>query len=174
MTTGSVLKVLIYVYDHYMMADPADVPERQHMLEDLQKRGFSLTEVVHAMEWLSALVGDQRTSSAAADAEPGLGAQASGAADAADGALRVFADGELTRLSADCRAFLVLLDRQHVLTPQQRELVIERALALDIAEVDVEQLKWVVLLVLSSQPGQELAFARFESLMSGTGGTVRH
>jgi|SRR5579883_105943 len=162
MTTGSVLKVLIYVYDHYMMADPADVPERQHMLEDLQKRGFSLTEVVHAMEWLAALVGDQRTS-------PGPAAAGSGRE-----AVRIFADGELSRLSADCRAFLMLLDRQHVLSPQQRELVIERALALDIAEVDVEQLKWVVLLVLSSQPGQELAFARFESVMSTSGGAARH
>ena len=163
MTTGSVLKVLIYVYDHYMMADPADVPERHHMLEDLQKRGFSLSEVVSAMEWLSALVGDQRTSPGLGDLEPG------------PAALRVFADGELSRLSADCRAFLMLLDRQHVLTPRQRELVIERALALDVDEVDVEQLKWVVLLVLSSQPGQELAFARFESVMSATGGPpVRH
>ena len=88
--------------------------------------------------------------------------------------LRVFAEGERSRLSADCRAFLMLLDRQRVLTPQQRELVIERALALDVEEVDVEQLKWVVLLVLSSQPGQELAFARFESVMSGNGGPLRH
>ncbi|HEX8756377.1 MAG TPA: DUF494 domain-containing protein [Steroidobacteraceae bacterium] len=160
MTTGSVLKVLIYVYDHYMLADPADVPERHHMLEDLQKRGFSVSDVVHAMEWLSALVGDQRASPA--EAEP------------AAGAIRIFADGELSRLSADCRAFLMLLDRQHVLTPRQRELVIDRALALDVDEIDVEQLKWVVLLVLSSQPGQELAFARFESVMSATAGTIRH
>ena len=160
MTTGSVLKVLIYVYDHYMLGDPAGVPERRRMLEDLQKRGFSVSEVVAAMEWLSALVGDQRASSAAdALSPPGM---------------RVFADGELSRLAPDCRAFLMLLDRQHVLTPQQRELVIERALALDVEEVDVEQLKWVVLLVLSSQPGQELAFARFESVMSGAGGPVRH
>src|SRR5215469_11458377 len=159
MTTGSVLKVLIYVYDHYMLADPKDVPERHRMLADLQRRGFSVSEVVHAMEWLSALVGDQRT---AADAEP----------DRAG--LRVFADGELSRLSPDCRAFLMLLDRQHVLTPRQRELVIERALAPDVDEIDVEQLKWVVLLVLSSQPGQELAFARFESVMSAAGGAVRH
>jgi Smg protein len=162
MTTGSVLKVLIYVYDHYMLADPADVPERHRMLADLQRRGFSVSEVVHAMEWLSALVGDQRASPAPADARP------------ACEAMRVFDDGELARLSADSRAFLMLLDRQHVLTPQQRELVIERALALDVDEVEVEQLKWVVLLVLSSQPGQELAFARFESVMSAAGGTVRH
>ena len=162
MTTGSVLKVLIYVYDHYMLADPADVPQRQHMLEDLQKRGFSVSEVVQAMEWLSALVGDQRATPGPAEAEPD------------GGALRIFADGELSRLSADCRAFLMMLDRQHVLTPQQRELVIERALALDIDEVEVEQLKWVVLLVLSSHPGQELAFARFESVMSASAGTARH
>jgi Smg protein len=161
MTTGSVLKVLIYVYDHYMLADPADVPERRYMLEDLQRRGFSVSEVVHAMEWLSALVSDQRAAAAAVD-------------DHRNEGLRIFADGELARLSADCRAFLMLLDRQHVLTPQQRELVIERALALDVEEVDVEQLKWVVLLVLSSQPGQELAFARFESVMSGTGSPIRH
>ena len=162
MTTGNVLKVLIYVYDHYMLADPADVPERRHMLEDLQKRGFSVSEVVQAMEWLSALVGDQRAVPDTPHAE-------------ADGAgLRIFADGELSRLSADCRAFLMLLDRQRVLTPEQRELVIERALALDVDEVEVEQLKWVVLLVLSSQPGQELAFARFESVMSAAGGPVRH
>lgn len=160
MTTGSVLKVLIYVYDHYMLGDPAGVPERRYMLEDLQKRGFSVSEVVAAMEWLSALVGDQRASP--------------GADGLARAGMRVFADGELSRLSPDCRAFLMLLDRQQVLTPQQRELVIERALALDVAEVDVEQLKWVVLLVLSSQPGQELAFARFESVMSGSGGPVRH
>jgi len=160
MTTGTVLKVLIYVYDNYMLADPAEIPERHHMLEDLQRRGFSVSEVVHAMEWLSALVSDQR-------AAPGAGPE-----DLAG--MRVFAEGELARLSADSRAFLMLLDRQRVLTPQQRELVIERALALDVAEVDVEQLKWVVLLVLSSQPGQELAFARFESVMSGNGDPVRH
>src|SRR5215469_11885078 len=162
MTTGSVLKVLIYVYDHYMLADPKDVPERHRMLADLQNRGFSVSEVVHAMEWQSALVGDQRASPGTAEPEPGRVK------------LRVFADGELSRLSPDCRAFLMLLDRQHVLTPRQRELVIERALAPDVDEIDVEQLKWVVLLVLSSQPGQELAFARFESVMSAAGGAVRH
>ena len=162
MTTGSVLKVLIYVYDHYMLADPADVPERHRMLEDLQRRGFSVSEGVQAMEWLSALVGDHRASAGPTEVE------------SARGALRVFDDGELSRLSADSRAFLMLLDRQHVLTQQQRELVIERALALDVDEVEVEQLKWVVLLVLSSQPGQELAFARFESVMSASGCSVRH
>ena len=39
-------------------------------------------------------------------------------------------------------------------------------LALDADELDTEQLKWVVLMVLSSQPGQEAAFQRLEDLVS--------
>ena len=38
-------------------------------------------------------------------------------------------------------------------------------LALESADIDVEQIKWVVLMVLFSQPGQELAYARMEDLV---------
>ena len=44
--------------------------------------------------------------------------------------------------------------------------MIERLLALDTDELDTEQLKWVVLMVLSSQPGQELAFERLDDLVA--------
>ena len=60
----------------------------------------------------------------------------------------------------------VTLERLGILSPQQREIVIERMLALDADELDTEQLKWVVLMVLSSQPGQEQAFERLEDLVS--------
>ena len=52
-----------------------------------------------------------------------------------------------------------------MLTAEQREIVIERLLALDAEEPDSEQLKWVVLMVLSSQPGCELAVERLGGLM---------
>jgi Smg protein len=55
-----------------------------------------------------------------------------------------------------------------ILSSQQREVVIERMLALDADELDTEQLKWVVLMVLSSQPDQQHAFARLENLVSDT------
>jgi Smg protein len=81
-------------------------------------------------------------------------------------AVRIFSDGELARLSTECRGFLLTLERLGVLSPQQREIVIDRMLALDADELDTEQLKWVVLMVLSSQPGQEQAFERLEDLVS--------
>ena len=46
-----------------------------------------------------------------------------------------------------------------------RELVIDRVMALDGDDVDLEQLKWVVLMVLFNQPDQEAAFTWLEDLV---------
>jgi Smg protein len=47
-------------------------------------------------------------------------------------------------------------------------------LALETPDIDVEQIKWVVLMVLFSQPGQELAYARMEDLVFDEGETAVH
>ena len=46
-----------------------------------------------------------------------------------------------------------------------RELVIDRVMALESEEIDLDQLKWVVLMVLFNQPGSEAAFAWMEDLV---------
>ncbi len=38
-------------------------------------------------------------------------------------------------------------------------------MALDSEEIDVDDIKWVVLMVLFSQPGEESAYARMEDLV---------
>jgi Smg protein len=94
--------------------------------------------------------------------------------DRSSPAVRIFSEGELARLSTECRGFLLTLERLGVLQPLQREIVIDRMLALDADELDTEQLKWVVLMVLSSQPGQDLAFQRLEDLVSTTHASGPH
>ena len=152
MTTGSVLDILIYVFDRYMLVDAPAVPRREHLACDLERVGFAPAKVERALDWLTDLAfGQERASPTETDA-------------AAQG-VRVFSDGELMRLSTECRGLLLTLERARVLTPQQREIVIERLLALDAEEPDTEQLKWVVLMVLSSLPGSERAVERLGGLM---------
>jgi Smg protein len=148
--TSSVLEILIYVFDRYMLEEVPEVPEREDLARHLKANGFSSAKVERALDWLAdlACVRDQAP------------------LDGNGPALRIFTDGELARLSTECRGFLFTLENLGVLEPQQREIVIERMLALDADELDTEQLKWVVLMVLSSQPGQELAFARLEDLVN--------
>ena len=37
--TGTVLDILIYVFDRYMLADTPDVPERDELALDLERAG---------------------------------------------------------------------------------------------------------------------------------------
>ena len=156
MMTGSVLDILIYVFDRYMLEETPEVPEREQLARDLEWAGFARTNVERALDWLTELAfGHQRPPLPGAARE-----------DGAPCGVRVFADSELLRLSPECRGLLLTLERARVITPQQREIVIERMLALEADEPDTEQLKWVVLMVLSSQPGSELAVERLGGLVA--------
>ena len=148
--TGSVLDILIYVFDRYMLDDVPEVPEREELARDLEEVGFAQANVERALDWLADLAWERH--------RPPLPCRSS--------AVRIFSECELARLSTECRGFLLTLERMGILSSQQREIVIERLLALDAEELDIEQLKWVVLMVLSSQPGHEQAFERLERLVN--------
>ena len=161
MMTGSVLDILIYVFDRYMLDELPEVPEREHLARDLERVGFAPANVERALDWLTDLASgdDRRPRESARGAPRGV---------------RVFSDSELARLSTECRGLLLKLEAARLLSPQQRELVIERMLALDSDDSDAETLKWVVLMVLSSQPGQELAVERLGGLVTDVRPSAPH
>ncbi|MDH3778949.1 MAG: DUF494 domain-containing protein, partial [Gammaproteobacteria bacterium] len=78
---------------------------------------------------------------------------------------RIYNEFEHERLDASCRGYITYLEQIGILSPPQREILVDRLLALETTDIDVEQIKWVVLMVLFSQPGQELAYARMEDLV---------
>ena len=136
--TGSVLDILIYVFDQYMLAEAPEVPERETLAADLERAGFGRHNVERALDWLADLAGER--------SRPDMSLSARCASSRAD---------ELERISTSCRGYLLQLEQEGILSPLQREIVIDRLVALDGDDVDIDRLKWLVLMVLSSQPGQE-------------------
>jgi Smg protein len=61
----------------------------------------------------------------------------------------------------------MFLEQHGVLDAHQRELVLDRAMALEQDELDLDDLKWVVLMVLFNQPGSEAALAWMETQIFG-------
>lgn len=145
----NVLDLLIYLFENYMSVDDEPRPDRKTLKQELDKAGFSEPDTERALEWLEGLSGEQLGKVAEATAR----------------AVRVFSSQELQRLDTDVRGYLVHLQNLHILSAAQRELVIDRLMALDADEIDIEQVKWVVLMVLFSQPGQESAYAQMEDLV---------
>ena len=116
---------------------------------ELEQAGFGSGEVERALCWLEDLAADPSRTGPAPTSR----------------AIRVFDAIEQARLDTDCRGFLVHLEQVGILSPTQRELVIEKLMALDGDDIDIERLKWVVLMVLFAQPGQETAYSRMEDLV---------
>lgn len=145
----SILDVLLYLFEHYFTEDADLVRDRDSLQTGLLKAGFSPAEITRAFDWLDALA-EQRP--AAPSIRP-------------NGPTRVYFGPELDRLDVECRGFLLLLEQHGVLDACQRELVLDRVMALDQDELDLDDLKWVVLMVLFNQPGAEAAYAWMETQM---------
>jgi Smg protein len=79
--------------------------------------------------------------------------------------VRLFNAHEMARLDVESRGYIIYLEQIGILSAVQREVVLDRLMALDSIDIDVDQVKWVVLMVLFSQTGQEAAFARMEDLV---------
>jgi Smg protein len=148
----TILDVLLFLFENYFYDDPDAVRDRDSLQHGLIQAGFSPAEISKAFDWLEELA-NQRP--------------ATGQAARADGPVRVYVEAELDRLDRDCLGFLMFLEQHGVLDADRRELVLDRAMALDQEEVDLDDLKWVVLMVLFNQPGAEAAFAWMETQMFG-------
>ncbi len=145
----NILDLLIYLFENYMSTDDAPRPDRNTLKVELDRAGFAEPDIDRALEWLDGLSGEQLGKVAEATAR----------------AVRVFSGHELQRLDTDVRGYLMYLENLRILSAGERELVIDRLMALEADEIDIEQVKWVVLMVLFSQPGQESAYAQMEDLV---------
>ncbi|MDX1459596.1 MAG: DUF494 domain-containing protein [Xanthomonadales bacterium] len=146
----NVLDVLMFLFEKYYYDEPEEEPDRDSMEENLHEAGFTQAEIEKAFRWLDGLA-EQRH-------QPELKVQA-------DRPIRVYVERELDRIDTDCRDFLLYLENIGILDTQRRELVVDRLLALETEDIGLEDVKWVVLMVLFNLPGQEANFAWMEDLM---------
>jgi len=146
----NVLDVLMYLFETYIDAELEPEPDRNALRSELEGAGFHDIEIDKALEWLDGL--SERQSDPASS-------------DPTDRGIRIFSRREHARLDTDCRGYVMYLEHAGILTAAQRELVIDRLMALESRDIDVEQIKWVVLMILFSQPDQEAAYARMEDLV---------
>jgi len=145
----SILDVLLYLFEHYFTEDADPVRDRDSLQNGLIHAGFSPAEINKAFDWLDALA-EQRP----AASTPRIG-----------GPIRIYHGPELDKLDVEGRGFLMFLEQHGILDADQRELVLDRAMALDQDDLDLDDLKWVVLMVLFNQPGSEAAYAWMETQM---------
>ena len=127
--------ILVFLFENCQQAELAY--DRERVARKLSAAGFEDSDISEALHWLAGVL-----------REPHGG---TGALPDARASFRAFAPRELAKLDAECRGFLLALEQSGILTPQTRELVLERSLAASGHALTLEQLKLIVLMVLWNQ-----------------------
>lgn len=150
----NVLDVLLYIFENFPQGPLPQHRDPVNLREQLEDVGFPQEEIEHAFNWLEGLshrrgtLGDESLST---------------------DAIRLYALGEALQIPTECRGFLLRLEQLGILGPETRETIIDRALALasedPMEEMDIHQFKWVTLLVLLSEAGDDAAFEQVEQLL---------
>jgi Smg protein len=124
--------VLVYLYENYWRPDAC--PDHDQLSKKLTAVGFESDEIEDALVWLEGLSGA---------AESHFGTQSVEA-------LRVYSLREQDHLGIASIAFLSFLESAGVLPSPMREIVVDRAMAIEGGPVALEDLKIIVLMVFWS------------------------
>ena len=125
-------EVLVYLYETYWRPDAC--PDHDRLTRKLSAVGFETDEIAEALSWLDGL---------AETAQAHTGEQSAAA-------LRLYTPAEIDRLGEDSIGFVAFLESAGVLPPAMREMVIDRATAVDSGPLALEDLKVIVLMVFWS------------------------
>ena len=154
----NVLDVLMYLFETYIETQDETEMDHEDLRLDLTEAGFNSNEIEKAFDWLDKLNHENSITADLFDVSSN----------------RVYSRIEMSHLSSSCRGFIEYLEQINILTFRQRELLIDRLLALNTYDINIDQIKWIVLMILFSQPNQEKAYSRMEDLIFETNEGVLH
>lgn len=147
------MDILMYLFETYIHSDIELMVDQDELSDELSRAGFHQDDIYKALNWLEklALLQDEdKTSYLSASSVTSV---------------RIFTAAEVDRLDLECRGFLIFLEQISVLTPEIREMVIDRVMELETQEFALDDLKWVILMVLFNVPGNESAYDQMEDLL---------
>jgi len=124
-------EILMYLFESYF--DAGSYPEPGKLSRKLSAAGFEGEEISEALTWLSALQ-EQNPDSYPASLE--------------HAGHRHFAELELQLISFEAIQFLIFAEQQHLISAVEREMIIDRSVALRQENLALDKLKLIMLMVL--------------------------
>lgn len=147
------IDILIYLFEHYLTEQAEGVfrLDNQQLTGDLVEVGFEKKEIDQAFIWLDELI---------------VGLDKSLKSYQPVSSFRVFSQNEKLQIPVEVQSLIYRLEQTGILDLPARELVIDRLMALEFEVVDMDDAKWVIMMVLCNQTDspEELEWA--ETLVS--------
>lgn len=142
--------ILMFLFESYFYT--GNKPDSGKLSLKLSVAGFEDEEISRALDWLSSLKQQSQLDYPAAINQSGI---------------RCFSELEISRISLEARRFIVFLEQSKVISPVEREMILDRAVALGREDLSVDKIKLITLLVLWNQ-NEDLDPLIVEELLAST------
>lgn len=148
--------ILLFLFESYF--DAGSYPEPDRLSAKLSAAGFEEDDIHQALSWLSGL----RELS-----------QATYPASINHSGLRCYTDFEAQRISDEGLRFIAFWEHNQIITPIEREMIIDRVIALGRDKLPLDKVKLIALMVLWNQH-EELDPMLIEDLLTPTDSAQLH
>lgn len=148
--------ILLFLFESYF--DAGSYPEPKRLSAKLSAAGFEEEDISQALAWLSGLHALSGAAYPAAINRSGL---------------RCYTDFECRHISTEGLRFITFWEHNKLITPIEREMIIDRVVALGRDKLPVDKVKLIALMVLWNQH-EELDPMLIEDLLTATDDAPRH
>jgi len=146
-------EVIIYLFESYMQIDQSIEIDAQEITDELLEEGFQKKDITSAIAWLDNLARLHQQN-------PFNKTQFARATSH-----RIYSAIEQSRLDIDCQGYIFYLEQADILNTYTREIVIDCAMSLDSDPLPLDDLKWLILMVLFNDPNSADAFLQLETML---------
>ena len=142
------LDILLYLFEYYS-EDPVRESDTSFVIRDhLIDAGFQDAVIDHAMDWVEIFK------------NPKEGMMLHSPSNSS---VRILSDDEKNLLDVECQNYISRLEKFGLLTPEKRELLIDKLTSIGFEPMDLEVVKALSILMLFQEPSVEVRLHAYEN-----------
>ena len=142
------LDILLYLFEYYS-EDPVRESDTSFVIRDhLIDAGFQDAAIDHAMDWVEIFKNQGEDMMLQTPS---------------NSSIRILSDDEKNLLDVECQNYISRLEKFGLLTPEKRELLIDKLTSIGFEPMDLEVVKALSILMLFQEPSVEVRLHAYEN-----------
>ena len=150
-------EVLVFMFENYF-ANHAH-PDSEVLKQELSEAGFAPSDIFGAVSWY--------------DEMQSMLALPTAIYCHKESGMRMFAANELKKINTESISFLLFLQQANVINDVERDLILDRAMALKQEHIHIEEMRWITMIALWTA-GREKDYLFVEDAMFNPRGLTLH
>ena len=150
-------EVLVFIFENYIAHHA--LPDNYVMAQELSAAGFNQKDIQGAVGWFQEM--------------KSMLTQPPAVYTHQHSATRILADSELKKINMESISFVLFLRQANVINDVERDLIIDRAMALKQEQVNIEEMRWITMIALWNE-GREKDYLFVEDALFNPRGLTLH